>query len=477
MCRFPGIMNFSHLIMFGNPVYRSRILVLLALSAATLGVNLVGMRAGLTSVLPHLLYFPAILASYWYPRRGLIFALVIAVLYALMVVLLIPLNVMIGIETIARMAILVLVGSVVALLSWDLASSEQQLQDIIEFLPDPLFAINKDGTIIAWNRAVEEMTGKEKSAMLGRGNFEYSLAFYPERRPMLAGLILKNEGDIQKKYPSVRRESRRLVSESYLPQFHGGRGAHLRFSATALQDARGNCIGAIESIRDISDQVMTESALKNAGYRLNALSGILRHDMSRVLAVLYGRLRLGVMKFSDPAVINFIAEIKESTNGLQHQIDISREFRDIGTTPPGWIPVQKAVLEAAGQLDLKTISLRVWTERLEVFSDPHLPVVFYHILHNALKESSGVKNVIITYHIRGNGCAIMIEDDGNGIPDSEKEELFLGREDSFGRGLFLSHEIVSLTGMTITETGIYTKGARFEILVPSEGYRINGMEG
>jgi PAS domain S-box-containing protein len=434
------------------------------------------MMSGLTSVLPHLLYFPAILASYWYPRRGPIFSFGIAVIYGLMIILFIPLNVMVGIETIARMAILVLVACVVALLSWNLASSEQQLQDIIEFLPDPLFAVNHDGIIIAWNRAVEEMTGKEKAVMLGRGNYEYSLAFYPERRPMLAGLILKNEGDIQKKYSSVRREFRRLVSEAYLPQFHGGRGIHLRFSATALLDARGNCIGAIESIRDISDQVMTESALKNAGNRLNTLSGILRHDMSRVLAVMYGQLRLGVMKFSDPAVISFIAEIKESTNGLKHQIDISREFRDIGTTPPGWIPVQQAIHEAAAQLDLKTISLRAWTERLEVFSDPHLTVVFYHLLHNALKDSSKVENVVITYHIRGNGCAIIVEDDGTGIPGPEKGQIFLQNEESYGRGLFLSHEILALTGMTISETGTYTKGARFEIHIPPEGYRVNGLE-
>ncbi|MFA4860721.1 PAS domain S-box protein [Methanoregula sp.] len=463
---------FSH---NGDPVHSRRILVLIALTAITLGVNLFGMTAGLTAVLSHLLYFPVILASYWYPRRGLSFSVGIAAGYALLVFLSVPVNTLIGIETFTRMAILVLVGSVVAFLSLNLAESEQKLQDIIEFLPDPVFAIDHEGKVIAWNRAVEEMTGKPKAAVLGRMNDEYSLAFYSERRPMLAGLILKNEEGILKKYPSVRRESRRFVAESYLPHFHGERGVYLRFSATALLDARGNVTGAIESVRDISDQVMTESALKNTGNRLNTISGILRHDMSRILAVLYGQLRLGVMKFRDPGIIAFISEIKESANSLKHQIDISREFRDIGTTPPSWIPVQQAITEAAGQLDFGKTEMRAWTERLEVFSDPHLSGVFYHLLHNALKESTGVTNVIITYHIRDNGCAIVIEDNGTGIADAEKEQLFLQREDSFGRGLSLSHEILSLTGMKIRETGIYMKGARFEIIIPPEGYRIIGM--
>lgn len=126
-------------------------------------------------------------------------------------------------------------------------------------------------------------------------------------------------------------------------------------------------------------------------------------------------------------------------------------------------------------MDLGKITLNVWTERLEVFSDPHLPTVFYHLLHNALKEATGVTKVIITYHIREDGCAIIVEDNGIGIPDAAKKQLFLQREDSYGRGLFLSYEILSITGMSLSETGTYTKGARFEILIPSEGYRVTGM--
>ncbi|MDD1687565.1 PAS domain S-box protein [Methanoregula sp.] len=459
-----------------HPVQRNRILLLVGLTAVTLAVNLFGILFGLTAVLSHLLYFPVILASYWYPRRGLIFSVGIAVLYGITVFMITPQDIMIGIATIARGAIIVLVGSVVALLSWNLAESEQQLHDIIEFLPDATFAIDREGRIIAWNRAVETMTGMSKTVMLNRGNYEYALAFYGERRPMLAGLIINNEQQIEEKYPQVRKEAGKLVSEVFLPHFHGDRSMHIRFSATALVDAEGNITGAIESVRDITDQVMIESALEKTSNRLNTLAGILRYDMSRKLAVLYGQLRFGVMKFRDPEIISFIADLKESANGITRQIDISREFRDIGATPPTWIPVQDAIMTAAGRLEFGRVVFHAWTERLEIFSDPHLPTVFYHLLHNSLKEATGATKIVITYQIRENGCAIIIEDDGVGIPDHDKNSLFVQQEDRYGRGLFLAYEIVSLTGMTLRETGVYRESARFELVVPSEGYRVEGME-
>jgi signal transduction histidine kinase len=40
-----------------------------------------------------------------------------------------------------------------------------------------------------------------------------------------------------------------------------------------------------------------------------------------------------------------------------------------------------------------------------------------------------------------------------------------------GLGLFFSREILSITGISITETGVYGVGARFEIRVPGGIWR------
>lgn len=466
---FPGLAIITH------PIHRKRILLLFIVTVLTFGVNFIGMITGIREIVSPLFYIPVILTSYWYPRRGLVFSIGISALYGLILFLYTPPDTMEWIVFLVRMALVILIGVVVALLSWNLLKFEQQLSDIIEFLPDATFAIDQEGRIIAWNRAIESMTGRPKDVMLNRGNFEYALAFYGERRPMLAGLLVTNKGHISESYPQIRQEAGKFVSEVYLPHFHGERGVHLRFSATALVDANGVVTGAIESVRDITEQVMTESALENTSHRLNTLAGILRHDLSRKLAVVYGQLQFGVMKFRDPEVISFIADLKESASQISHQIEISREFRDIGITPPAWIGVQDAISDAAGRLDLRNVVLHVWTERLFIFSDPHLPTVFFHLLHNSLKSATGVTTIIITYQIRDDGCAIIIEDNGTGIPDQDKPDLFVRREDSYARGLYLASEIVSLTNMTIRETGHYRNGARFEIIAPPEGYRVDGM--
>ncbi len=59
-----------------------------------------------------------------------------------------------------------------------LIESEKRLADIINFLPDATFAIDRSGQVIAWNRAIEEMTGVSAADMLGKGDYEYAIPFY-----------------------------------------------------------------------------------------------------------------------------------------------------------------------------------------------------------------------------------------------------------------------------------------------------------
>jgi DNA-binding response OmpR family regulator len=78
--------------------------------------------------------------------------------------------------------------------------SEKRLADIISFLPDAVLAIDNNGRVIAWNEAIEQMTGVASEEMLGKDNYEYSIPFYGERRPILIDLILSKDEEIEKKY-------------------------------------------------------------------------------------------------------------------------------------------------------------------------------------------------------------------------------------------------------------------------------------
>ncbi|MCX6674592.1 MAG: PAS domain S-box protein, partial [Methanothrix sp.] len=84
--------------------------------------------------------------------------------------------------------------------------SESKLAAIIEFLPDATFVIDLQGKVIAWNRAMEEMTGVNKKDMIGQGDHAYAIPFYGERRRQLLDLLDKDDNEIASNYQYVRRK-------------------------------------------------------------------------------------------------------------------------------------------------------------------------------------------------------------------------------------------------------------------------------
>ena len=75
---------------------------------------------------------------------------------------------------------------------------QKRLADILSFLPDAVIAIDNAGRVIAWNNAIEQMTGVPSEAMLGKSDHEYSIPFFGERHPILIDLVLKDDPEIEK---------------------------------------------------------------------------------------------------------------------------------------------------------------------------------------------------------------------------------------------------------------------------------------
>ncbi|MFX4262752.1 PAS domain S-box protein [Pelotomaculum propionicicum] len=144
----------------------------------------------------------------------------------------------------------------------ELKAANRQLMDIIDFLPDATFVIDNDGRVIAWNKAIEEMTGVRKEEMLGKGDYAYAVPFYGETRPILIDLVLMPQKEIEEKYAYVIRSGNTLITETDVPFTYMGKGAILWGIATLLLDSDGNVIGAIESIRDVTEKKKAEEQLK-----------------------------------------------------------------------------------------------------------------------------------------------------------------------------------------------------------------------
>lgn len=162
-------------------------------------------------------------------------------------------------------------------------ASHHQYTDIIEFLPDATFVINRERKVIAWNRAIEEMTGVSKKDILGKGNFVYAIPFYGEPRPIIIDLVLGVSPEYENQYSYVKKQGDTCYAEVFAPKMYGGKGAYLWGKASPLYDHMGMLAGAIESIRDMTDQKLASEALKKSEERYrelvqNANSIILRID-------------------------------------------------------------------------------------------------------------------------------------------------------------------------------------------------------
>jgi PAS domain S-box-containing protein len=144
-----------------------------------------------------------------------------------------------------------------------LKDSERRLADIIEFLPDATYVIDMDGNVVAWNRAIEELSGVKAADIIGKGNYEYAIPFYGTRRPVLADLTLKWDDEIADKYAYVKQEGDVLISETINPPFKPTLSLFWN-SACKLYNTHGDVVGAIEVIRDITHRIQAEESLRRS---------------------------------------------------------------------------------------------------------------------------------------------------------------------------------------------------------------------
>jgi PAS domain S-box-containing protein len=117
--------------------------------------------------------------------------------------------------------------------------------------------------VIAWNRAMEEMTGVAKEDMLGKGDHAYTVPFYGEKRQQLIDLLDIDDAELKNKYSNITRKGRTLYAETASPALYGGKGAYVWAIGAPLYDMEGKRIGAIESIRDITEKKIAEELRNN----------------------------------------------------------------------------------------------------------------------------------------------------------------------------------------------------------------------
>jgi len=202
-----------------------------------------------------------------------------------------------------------------------LRKSEEKLADIINFLPDATFVIDTGSHVIAWNRAIQELTGVQAQDILGMGDFEYSLAIHGSRKPILIDFALKPDQEIPPKYYFCKRDGSKFIAETYSTYLNSN-GMYLWGTASPLYDATGTVIGAIESMRDITTIKRAEQALKER----EAIYSAIVEDQTEMIC----RFRPdGTYDFVNEAFATFFNKTKDEIVGTQFLLPVVEGDRSI----------------------------------------------------------------------------------------------------------------------------------------------------
>lgn len=277
------------------------------------------------------------------------------------------------------------------------------------------------------------------------------------------------------KMAEVRDDTMPYYEEDCRVQDHKGgwRWVHVRGKVTARDENR--CPTRATGIsRDVTEVHRTQDALGEANKKLDLLSSITRHDLLNQLGIIIacnGMIEEAIG--GNEALKDFTRCVATATDTIREQIAFMHDYRSMGVKAPAWQCVG-AIASATGEkASLEDLEVTVLTGRLEIFADPLFEKILFNLVDNTLRHGKKATKVKVSFREEEGRGVIVYEDNGVGVPSALKEKIFtrgFGREDS-GLGLFLVREILAITGMTITETGIEGKGARFEIAVPAGEFR------
>jgi PAS domain S-box-containing protein len=339
-----------------------------------------------------------------------------------------------------------------------LRETMEYLQSLLDYANAPIVVWRPDFAITIFNRAFERLTGMGSDQVVGKPLEQ----LFPEDT-RLDTMAFIRQTSFGEHWENVEIPIR-------------GKDGSVRvvlWNSANLTSPVGQAIATIAHGQDITERKLAENALQEVNKKLNLLSSITRHDIKNQLMVLEANLALLKMNQMDLASNNHLLQTEAAAERISAMIRFTREYEDIGVHSPIWQDIRSLVETGIKSISLGRIeSIDDVPSGLEVFADPLIVKVFQNLVDNAMRHGGRIKTIHFFVEEAGGAQAIICEDDGDGISGEIKKKLFTrGSGKDHGLGLFLSREILSITGITIEEKGEPGRGARFVMTVPRSGFR------
>lgn len=243
-----------------------------------------------------------------------------------------------------------------------------------------------------------------------------------------------------------------------------------RFSLVWTKNGNG---GAEPDSCDLLDHIRSEKAVRKANEKLNYFNAIVRHDIMNLMMGINGYIDIIDEIVDDDEVHLLIRKSRDLGERILRIAELTRTYQDLGIRPPSFIEAGQAVQRIINRHEFSgKIVSDVQLNGLFLYVDRMFDVVIYEIVRNSLQYGGEGVTITVSLDKVPEGLALVFEDSGPGVHPDFKERIFSRTyADRKGYGLYLASEILDLTGIGIRETGIYGKGARFELVFPPDTYR------
>jgi PAS domain S-box-containing protein len=340
-----------------------------------------------------------------------------------------------------------------------LRESEYRFRQVTENAEEWIWEVDAEGKYRYSSNAVERILGYSPEELIYKKYF-YDL-FDPEVRDDLKKSAF---AIIEKKEPFHHFLNQNIHKNSSI--------VILEKSGSPILDESGNLTGYRGADMNITERKRAEDAIKKANKQIILLNSVTRHDVLNQLNTLTGYL--GIMKKmqNNEKMAELIRIEQQVAETIRRQITFTRDYQNIGVQPPQWNRINDTITKVLTTMDLGGTAVDIEPNTLEVYTDLLIEKVFFNLIDNSLRHGKMVTGIHIGFRQDESGLSIIYKDNGIGVPDEEKEQIFeRGFGKNTGYGLFLVHEILNITGLSIKECGIFEKGIRFEIFVPQGLYR------
>jgi PAS domain S-box-containing protein len=444
---------------------------------------------GIQEVYPFLYFLPLILFVNFYPNRGVLFSLAISTIFLVLVYFFGNFNPNLVAVSTGWFVIFVTIGFVTSSFAEGLKSEERKYREIFENSQAGIFTFNlltlriqaingKCAQMLGYDRQdlIDQELSRIISDSVGRDMFIRQIEKTPEIGDIEL-LLHTQEGVVRQFLVSASRSPGDVVICSAIDI------TERKLAERVIQKAREDLekkvkerseelMRANDGLKaEIQERKRFEATLRLANRKLSMLSSITRHDILNQITAIVMYLSLAEEMVTDPALLEHLKKIEQTTQMIQKQIRFARDYQDIGVNAPQWQNVNITISSAIAGFDLGGIRVEKDVGNLEIFADLLLEKVFFNLVDNVVRHGENATVIRFFAQETSEGITIFCTDDGVGVPESVKESIFK-REyyRNTGFGLYLAAEILSITGLSIRETGEPGSGARFEIRVPKDAY-------